>query len=207
MVNGERIDPAVFGTTSSSLEAVSISTEEMLAVVQEHFPGLHPSAYLNGTTIQSTRKFLVMLNLGSKHGVFGSVGAKTVELDQAFHHLRYGRYSASMADPEVGKKIFLLAPVDRELRVTLKNFLKSCMRNPLRIFDRMYVQALNLQQPNEFVNGAANLCEGCVNMMLYRGKWIHSCRLDEYRLLGGPITAVVLGESSKKFSVDTVPLA
>jgi hypothetical protein len=207
MVNGERIDPVKFGTTSSSLEAVTISTEEMLGIVREHFPDLHPSAYLNGTTTQEIRKFLVMLHLGSKHGVFGSVGAKTVELDQTFYHLRYGRYSASPADPEVGKKIFLLALFDRELRIAFGSFLKSCVRNPLRMFDRVYVQAVNLQQPNEFVNGATNLCEGCVNMMLFKGKWIHSCRLDEYRLLGGPITAVVQEEKSKRFRVDTVPLA
>ncbi len=187
-VDGRRSDLAGFTSVVDSDDAVSITTEEMLAVLRRHFPDLHPCAYLNGTAVPATRKFLVMVQLGTKRGVFGSVGGRTVELDQIVHHLRHGRYSASMATPEVGKKVFLLSPIDRHVRRALGSFLRTSLRNPLRLFDRVYVQAINLQQPNEIVDGMMNLCEGCVNMMLYRGKWIHSCKLDEYRILGGPIT-------------------
>jgi len=207
LVSGKRIDPLSFGTISTKPEMIDISTDEMQAIVQREFPGFRACAYLNGTTAQRTRKFVVMLSLGSEHGVFGSVGGKTVEVDQIVHHMLHGRYSASIANPRVGKKVFLLSVIDRELRTALRNYLKSCIRNPLRLFDSMYVQAINLQQPNEIVDGAMNLCEGCVNMMLYKGEWINSCRLDEYRILGGPISAVVRGRDSKEFPVDPVPLA
>ena len=62
--------------------------------------------------------------------------------------------------------------------------------NPLRLFDKIYVQSISLQQPNELLNGQANMCGSCVNMMIYKGELINSCRLDEYRIFGGPITMV-----------------
>ena len=67
--------------------------------------------------------------------VFGEAGAKTVEIDQTLYHLRHGRYSASMANPRVGKKAFFLSLVDREVRRSFLAFLKSCMKHPRRVFD------------------------------------------------------------------------
>jgi hypothetical protein len=188
LINGERTDVGIFQSTSTDLDAISITSDEMFDVLKKELPGLHPSAYLNGTTAPKTHKFVLILTLGSKNEVFGEAGAKTVEIDQTLYHLRHGRYSASMENPRVGKKAFFLSIVDREVRRSFLAFLKSCMKHPRRVFDDVYIQAMNLQQPNEIIDGETNLCEGCVNMMLYRGEWIHSCRLDEYRVLGGPIT-------------------
>jgi hypothetical protein len=42
----------------------------------------------------------------------------------------------------------------------------------------------------EVLRGEMNLCDGCVNMMMYRGELIPSCRLDEYRLFGSPLVPV-----------------
>jgi hypothetical protein len=86
--------------------------------------------------------------------------------------------------------------LDRELRKTFFRFLKESFRNPLRIFDSIYIQCINLQQPNEVFRGETNLCDGCVNMMVYRGELVNSCKLDEYRMFGGPIQPL-FHESSK----------
>ena len=66
----------------------------------------------------------------------------------------------------------------------------SLLRDPRRAFAGIYTQSVSLQQPNELLDGRANLCEGCLNMMLYEDELIPSCRLDEYRLFGGPLTPV-----------------
>jgi hypothetical protein len=206
-VDGRRSNLEGFTSVAHRLEDISITTEEMLEVLQKRFPDLHPCAYLGGTAVQSTRKFLVMVSLGTRHGVLGAVGGRTVELDQIAYRLRHGRYSASMENPEVGKKVFLLSPFDRNVRKAFGVFLKSGVRSPARLFDRVYASAINLQQPNEIVDGMTNLCEGCVNMMLYRGKWIHSCKLDEYRILGGQITHGMRVRESENLPKDPVPLA
>lgn len=188
LVNGQKIDLSKFQSKSSTPEEINITTDEMFRILEERYPEFHPCAYLNGTTAPETYKFLIILNVGSKKKIYGVLGAKTVELFQVFHHLFKGKYCAFMEDPKPGKKIFLLSLLDKEVRRTFINFLKTSIKNPLRIFDKIYIQCINLQQPNEILDGEINLCDGCLNMMMYQGKLINSCCLDEYRMFGGTLT-------------------
>ena len=89
--------------------------------------------------------------------------------------------------PKTGKKIFVLSLFDRHIRQALFNFLKSFLLNPAVLFEKFHIQELLFQQPFEILEGENNMCDGCINMMLYKGKLIHSCRLDEYRIFGGPV--------------------
>jgi hypothetical protein len=41
------------------------------------------------------------------------------------------------------------------------------------------------------LDGQVNLCDSCLNMMVYRGKLINSCRLDEYRVFGTAIVPAI----------------
>jgi hypothetical protein len=159
----------------------------MLRILENHFPGQHPCAYLSGTTVQETYKFLIILNVGSRDEIYGGLGARTVELVQVLHHLLKGKFCAFLKNQKVGKKIFILSLLDREVKKAFVNFFKAFIRNPSRIFDGIYVQCINLQQPNEIIKGKKNLCDGCLNMMIYKGELINSCQLDEYRLFGGPV--------------------
>jgi hypothetical protein len=38
------------------------------------------------------------------------------------------------------------------------------------------------------IKGENNLCDCCVNPMIYQDKLINPCQLDEYRMFGGLIT-------------------
>jgi hypothetical protein len=69
--------------------------------------------------------------------------------------------------------------------------------------DKIYMQTISLHQPREIFKGETNLCDGCINMMVYKGKLINSCRLDEYRMFGGPIEPV----KKSAFSGPTNPLS
>ena len=109
-----------------------------------------------------------------------------LEIYQFLYHLIKGRYDAVTPNP--GKMIFFMAIFDKRLLKTLKNYLKYILMNPIRLFYRTYIQSLVIQQPFEIIDGKVNLCDGCINLMPYNGELINSCRLDEYRLLGGPIT-------------------
>jgi hypothetical protein len=50
------------------------------------------------------------------------------------------------------------------------------------------------------MDGFKNLCDGCINMMIYKGKLINSCRLDEFRLFGAPVIPV------KGRATESIPL-
>jgi organic radical activating enzyme len=190
MANGKKIDINKVPIGYSDTEEINISTDEMFDVVKNRCSDFRPCAYINGTSAPQTNKHLVVLNAGSKRGIHGFLGRRTVELVQEFYHLFKGRYCSFFLNPVVGKKLFILSFFDKEVKKTFGNYLKASMKNPLRIFEKIYIQCINFQQPNEMINGEKNLCDSCVNPMVYQDKLINPCQLDEYRIFGGLITAV-----------------
>lgn len=195
---GRPLDLSGIQNCSSNLDEISITTEDMYGILEDRYPDLKPCAYLNGTSAPETYKYLIAVHVGSKKNIYGVLGAKTVELTQIFYHLFKGRYCAFLRSPRAGKKLFLLSGFDKEVRKTLKKYLGAVLRDPLRIFDRIYVQSIHLQQPNEILEGRVNLCDGCANHMVYQGKLINSCRLDEFRMYGAPIQPIPSPDSREK---------
>jgi len=204
-VNDRKVDVGQLQHTTDNLEDISVTANEMYAVLEAYDPTYCASAYLHGSTAPETYKFLIAIQVGSPSNVYGYLGAKTLECVQVFHHLFKGRYCSFVRQPNVGRKLFLMAVFDREVRRTLIRFLKVASRNPLRLLDRVYVQSISLQQPNEILQGEVNLCDGCLNMMMYNNTLIPSCRLDEYRLYGGPITPVPRPNEERQDQICTAP--
>ncbi|MCK5206407.1 MAG: radical SAM protein [Cyclobacteriaceae bacterium] len=189
-VNGRSIDPNELYNKTSDLNEINISTEEMYRLVVAQFPELKPCAYLNGSSVYDTNKFLVISNIGSPKKHYGNMGPKSLELAQTFYHIFNGRYFAFLNNPRIGKKVFILSMLDKNIRKAFKKFLIECLKNPARLIEGVYSQVIHFQQPNEIIDGKLNLCDDCVNMMIYDGKIINSCQLDEYRAYGTPITII-----------------
>ncbi len=185
-MNGEKIDPSGLRTSFMDEDEINISAEELYEIIEECFPHSHPSAYLNGSAAPETYKVLIIPCLGSKYAVYGTVGARAIEFAQTMYHVFKGRYNLGLRKQDVGRKIFLLSLFDPEIRMSLVRYLKAGIRNPLRLLSRVYIQTIHIQQPKEIVNGEINLCDGCLNQMVYKDKIINSCQLDEYRMWGAP---------------------
>jgi hypothetical protein len=188
--DGNRVDPQLFSNNLKNEAEINISTldiyHDIYHKLLQTYPGLYPCSYLNGTSDMNTFKMLIINSIGSDKKIYGDMGGKTIEIYQFLKHLVTGKYEATVPSP--GKSIFLLSFFDKRIRKALANYLTEIARNPMRLFDGIYVQSLVLQQPFEFIDHEANLCDGCVNLMPYQGKMINSCRLDEYRLAGGPLS-------------------
>lgn len=189
-VNGRPVDARVLLPATGDLDRHTVTSEEMYEALREHDPRFRAAVYLPGTTAPGTTKFLVALQLGSASGLYGYLGPRTVEAVQIAHHFWTGRYVDFLKSPRVGKKTFLMAAVDPYVRQALKRFAGASLRDPRRLLEDLWVQTIALQQPKEMVEGKANLCGGCPNMMAWQGELIPACQLDEYRLLGGPMTPV-----------------
>jgi len=187
MAEGRLIDTSRWQSGSPDGREISMTSEDIYAAVERAFPETRPAAYLSGTARPETHKFLIILYIGSPRRIYGTVGARTVELNEVWTHFRKGRYMAGFARPRIGKRLFLLAGFDREVRKAFLRYFGTGLRHPTRLFDPLYIQCINIQQPNEILDGEVNLCEGCLNQMAYKGGLIPSCQLDEYRLYGGPI--------------------
>lgn len=203
MVHNRKIDLSILQHSVSDTSKINLTTEKMFEILKNHFSSWEPCAYMSGSSFPETYKFLVTLNVGSKSKHFGILGPKSVELCQTFFHLFSGRYLEFPRNPVAGKKLFFLSAADRELRKAFGNFLRTILKNPARLFEKIYIQSISLQQPNEVIDGKVNLCDSCVNMMVYKGQLINSCRLDEYRLFGDAIIPMLKEKknqiSSQKF--------
>jgi len=190
MANGHLIDyDKTFGYDPAP-EEINITTEEIYQYILKENKNLRPSAYLNGTTQHKINKFLIIVNVGSSRNHLGVLGRKTMELSQSFYHFMHGRYFSFLKNPNPGKILFFASFFDKEVRRTFGRYLKNSIKNPVRFFDRVYMQSIHLQQPSEVINGNIDLCDDCGNLMVYKGQLIKACRLDEYRMFGGPMEMI-----------------
>lgn len=164
---------------------IEITTEQLYEQIQKAYKDYFPAAYINGDSFTETNKQLIFINIGSADRFYGSFGKLSVELSQVFNHLFRGKYLSYMSNPVIGKKVFLLSIFDKQVRKASAQFFRNGIRNPLLLFSKVYIQSLILQQPIEFINGEKNVCDHCINPMLYKGKLINPCQLDEFRLYGG----------------------
>ena len=185
VANGCRVDPSVFSNNLLTDAEIDISTLDIYRKLEKEFSHVHPCSFLPGTSKLDTYKMLIINNIGSKHDIYGEMGGKTIAIYQFLHHLLFRKYDATI--PSAGKTVFLLSLFDKRIRKAFGHYLKAAARNPLQLFEGIYVQSIVLQQPFEMIDREANLCDGCVNLMPFKGKMINSCRLDEYRLAGGLI--------------------
>jgi pyruvate-formate lyase-activating enzyme len=196
VANGKIIDPEQSFGSNPEPNEINITTEEMYRYVLRANQNLRPSVYLNGTSVHETNKFLIIVTTGTSRNHLGVLGPKTMEMAQMFYHLFNGKYFAFLENPRPGKKLFFMSLFDGEIKKAFTNYLKASIKNPLRLFDKIYAQSIHLQQPIEVLDGMINLCDDCVNMMVYNGRLINSCRLDEYRMFGGPINIIKQNGSS-----------
>jgi MoaA/NifB/PqqE/SkfB family radical SAM enzyme len=183
--NGHKITLETLPDAVKPDDEIDIASTEILEKLRTCLDHVYPSAYLKGTTRPETFKLITINNIGSRRKIYGAIGEKTMKIYQDMYHKLHGKYDATV--PVFGKLIFIMAFFDSEIRETLGNYFREVIKNPLRLFEKIFVQSLVIQQPFELIDGELNLCDGCINLMPYKGEMINSCRLDEYRLLGGPV--------------------
>jgi hypothetical protein len=159
------------------------------SIIKDHFPGYEPSGYLGGTVRHDSYKWLIGAMIGSKDRMYGSVGAKTMEMAQAGHHFFCGTYLAYLSQMKAAPLVFLMAPWDRTVRQAAKNWLSDLFRHPGRLFGGVRVQTIGIiQAPDIQPGGQADMCDSCPDMTVWNGTLINSCRMDEYRLFGGMLS-------------------
>jgi len=173
-VNGRPVDARTFRHAVEDGDLAMVTSDEMYEALQSHDHHFRAAVYLPGTTQPQSTKFLVAKQVGSARGMYGYLGPRTVEAVQIAHHFWTGRYVDFMRSPKAGKKVFLTALIDPFVWHALKRYAGTVLRRPRHLLEDIYVQSIQLQQPNEFVDGKANPCGGCPNMMAWHGELIPS---------------------------------
>lgn len=196
---GTRVDASKLSYTTQSFDETFVSSPEVYEIIKAHCPEYEPSGYLGGTARHDSYKWLIGATIGSKSGIYGSVGARTMELAQTGHHLFRGTYLAYLAQMKVTPLLFLMTPWDRSVRQTLKRWLADVARHPARILHGVKVQTIGIiQAPDIQPGGQADMCDSCPDMTVWNGTLINSCRMDEYRLFGGMLTVAEKSEAESQ---------
>jgi hypothetical protein len=190
---GQRLPPELIPNRVEDPAEVSLTADGIFDRIAERFPDISPCGYLNGGAFPETNKYLVSVAVGSSRNLYGSLGAKTLEVVQIATHLVKGRYVAITKTAKVGRKVFLFAAMDPALKKAFGRFLRVLFTRPWQVFDPVYLLVIAIEQPLELIDGEPNVCDDCINMMVYRGRLIPSCRIEEYRAFGGPLVSQKIG--------------
>jgi MoaA/NifB/PqqE/SkfB family radical SAM enzyme len=194
----EYVDARFLSYASETPVERDITSYEVHDLIKQHVPEFDAAGYLGGTWKVDSIKWLAGAMIGTRRRMFGSVGAKTMELAQAGHHLFTGRYLAYLSQSKVGRKVFWLSAFDKTVRAAYRRYLGEVLRHPLHLFDPVYVQSIGvIQAPDIMPDGTADMCDSCPDMTYWNGELINSCRMDEYRLFGGFVTVVNRAETER----------
>lgn len=179
------------------IEDTGLTSEEVWRSIRTEFPHYDASAYLGGTANHESIKWLIGVQIGSKYGMYGAIGPRTMELAQIYHHWRQGTYLTYRRSNRVGRKTFLLGLVDPEVRQAFRAYLRDVIRHPAALFTPVYLQSVGIvQAPDIMPDGRADMCDSCPDMTVYDGKLVNSCRMDEWRLYGSYLTTQMQTEDS-----------
>lgn len=175
-----------------------LTTLDIYTEVKKVLPDFEFCAYLGGTALCQSLKWAIGCRIGSTRNRYGNIGAKSMEIMQNFYHAWKGCYLA-YAKPRLsrkGKLMFLFSLFDREIRKTGWNYFRQVLKNPFRLFEKLYVQTINILQPIDILpNGEQDNCDGCPNGTVWNKRLVRACHLDNYKNYGGPVHMVPKNQS------------
>jgi len=183
---GREVDTTQLSYTSEDFDEAFVDSPQVYRIIKDNFPAYAPSGYLGGTVRHDSFKWLAGAMIGTKHRMYGSIGAKTMELAQVGHHFFHGTYLAYLSETKAAWLLFLMAPWDQSIRRAANAWFWDVLRHPWRLFSGIRLQTVGIiQAPDIQPSGQADMCDSCPDMTVWDGTLINSCRMDEYRLYGG----------------------
>jgi hypothetical protein len=176
----------VFDKSEPLHGADMVALPEFADVLAGHFPGFRFNSFLGSTARNDAAKWLQAIRVVCRGTVLGYLDKKGIELFQTIHHLFFGTYvffkkqRHSIALPPMLFAGFF-SPA---MRAIVVRFLRLCLARPWMLFSSCVLQTIVVVDPPFFVNGRRDLCDGCPDAMLYNGKLVPSCMLEEIKLFG-----------------------
>ncbi len=189
LVDGKPVDDIEIPYTAPTDVETHLTSRNVYAKIKEGNPFYETSAFLGGTQTHEAIKWLTAVQLGAKGQMYGSLGPRTMELAQVFHHFFKGRYMVYTPTNKWPKVGFLLGLLDKAVKSTNGQYWKDILRHPKRFFEPVYLQSIGIvQAPDILDDGRLDMCDSCPDMTVYEGKLVHSCRMEEWRLYGNYVS-------------------
>jgi pyruvate-formate lyase-activating enzyme len=156
---------------------------ELCNEIQQVLPDIRYATYLGSKLEAKGIRWLQSPYIVMNNKILGYTGPKFVEFFQVLHH-KFGKGRSCL---NFGQ-ILLLSLFLSSFRSIAFNFLKEIGKNPVNLFRRSTLQLICYIIPPAFVDGVRDECDGCPDAMLYEGRLVPSCGLEEFKLYGRPLT-------------------
>jgi hypothetical protein len=191
-VGGRKVDFSnIPYATSESCK--KLTTHDIHSEIKKVLPDMEFCAYLGGTVLPDSLKWVLGTHFTSSGQSFGRFGRKSMELVQNAYHFFNGCYLAytGASTANRGKLALFLGIFDPEVRRAARSFAGAILRNPLRLLKPLYIQNISVVQPVDILeSGEQDSCDGCPNKTLWGDMLVSACRLEEYRHFGGPVLTI-----------------
>lgn len=183
-------------------QRLDLNAREVVRKIRERFPDFNPSAYLGGTELPDSFKWLLTGRFGfpQRNGTpsktLGYVGKRFMEYVQTAHHAVTGRYLAyaPKGSMEAGRSALAMGLIEPGVRATAKSYFANLLKRPLDVLKPLHYQSIMVIQPIDMLpDGRQNMCDGCPDVTVHNGQMVWSCRLEEYRKHGGLLQCVPKG--------------
>lgn len=182
----------------------ALLAQDVVNQIRRADPLFEPSGYLNGTVDPGSMKWTLALRLATKEKTLGFAGGNFMKGVQQFSHFFRDKW-LSYSSPAVlrtGRLVMgIFGPFDSGVWRAAKKYATDIFWDPMNIFKTVYLQTYAIIQPVDFMpDGQMNMCDGCPDMTVYKGKLYWSCRLEEIKDHGSFLSAYPKQEA-KKFVV------
>jgi len=182
-VNGKKIkmpyDDTVWGGGKI------LKAQDAVDMIRTVEPEFTPSAYLNGSVDPDSFKWLLFLRFAQGKNSLGYATASFMEVVQHFSHFfrnRWLSYSSPTMASTGRLALTFFSIWDKKLRKIVAKYFFSNLITPWNFFKKIHMQAFMIIQPVDFLeDGRQNMCDGCPDMTVYKGKLYWSCRLEEIK--------------------------
>lgn len=195
-VRGEKVD---VGELVYQLDAQQASrdilAQEAVDRIRRAYPEFDPCGYLNGTEDPAAFKWLVGLRIGNSRRMFGCWDSKMMERVQTLHHRWYGTYLA-YSRPGLMRHARAMLPAALVNKSVARSFW-SLIKSPGDWFAPLRMQTLTIIQPCDIMSdGRQSMCDGCPDILPYKGRLVWSCRVDELEKFGAFVTLAPTNQKS-----------
>lgn len=191
-VGAKKVDLSEMGYFSNNTYK-NLTTLDIFKEIKKFLPNFELCAYLGGTLRPYSLKWTIGCSVGTSKKSFGNMGTRSMEFLQNFHHMVKGTYLA-YTKPALNRKakfLLLFGLFDSEVRKVAGNYLLSAIKNPSLFLKPLYTQSINVLQPIDILpTGEEDMCDGCPNKTIWKGRLISACRLDDYITFGAPVHLV-----------------
>lgn len=164
-----------------------VTLEDLCENIQKCLPGIKYASFLGSQLENATIKWLQSCWIAKGNKFIDYIDKKFIEAIQMLYHFKNGKYSYIYRNGRNYINIFELFISCLFIKSIRKSFYKLFIKlliTPSLLFRKTVIQVMSITIPPGIIDGKRDLCDACPDAILYKGKLVPSCGLEEIKRFG-----------------------